>query len=205
MKSASRKFVLTWSVLTKRKSTLSGPRIDALRGPEWDREILNAVHNALNAKRYDQAGELMAGLEEIHLADASIPAAARLVRIRQLRAAIALVGGDAKSASEHIEAAAGVIAPLDAVDALEFRNRAAMHFQDYGKRIGGDGIVEAIQMYRRNLEQLNRETLPEAWAETQHNLGNALLLHGMHAGDPPTISRRNSSLSGRFTSLHPHS
>ena len=134
-------------------------RINALSGPEWDKDILNAVDEALTAKRYDRAGELMAGMDQTHLADASIPAAEKLVRIRQFRAAIALVSGDAKTASEHVEAAVSVLAPLGPVDALEFRNDAAMHFQDYGERIGGDGIVEAIQMYRRNLEQLNRESL----------------------------------------------
>ena len=162
-------------------------QIDTLTGPEWDREVLNAVDDALTAKRYDRAGELMAGMEQTHLAEASIPAAEQLVKIRQLRAAIMLVSGDAKTASEHIEAAVGVLTPLDPMDALAFRNDAAMHFQEYGERIGGDGIVEAIKMYRRNLEQLNRENFPEPWTETQHHLGNALLLHGMRAGDLPTL------------------
>lgn len=158
-------------------------RIDALIGPEWDRDVLNAVDDALNTKRYDRAGELMAEMEEAHLMDAT----AKLVLVRQLRATIALVGGDAKTASEHIEVAVDVLAPHDPVSAMEFRNDAAMNFQDYGERIGGDGIVEAIEMYRRNLEQLNREALPEPWVETQHNLGNALLLHGMRAGDLRTL------------------
>ena len=158
-------------------------RIDALTAPEWDRNVLNAVDNALTAKRYDVAADLMEGMEESHLAGTSIPATAKLVRIRQLRAAIALVSGDAKTASEHIEAAVGVLAPIDPLDALEFRNNAATHFQDYGERVGGDGIVEAVRMYRRNLEQLDRETHRDEWAETQHNLGNALLIHGRRAGE----------------------
>ena len=37
--------------------------------------------------------------------------------------------------------------------------------------------MEAIKLYRLNLAQLNRDTDP--WEETQFNLGNALLMHGM--------------------------
>ena len=156
-------------------------QIDALTEPDWDRDAVKAVDEALTAKQFDHAEKLMAEMEESHLAAASIPAAEKHVRIRQFRAAIALVNGDAKTASKHVEVAVGIIALLDPVDALGFRNDAAMHMQDYGERVGGDGIVEAIRLYRINLEQLNRETHPEAWAETQHNLGNALLLHATRA------------------------
>ena len=156
-------------------------QIAALKEPEWDKDTIEAVQAALNAKQFDRAEELMAGMEESHLAAASIPATQKQVRIRQFRAAIALVNGDARTAGEHLEMAAGIIAPLDPEGAPEFRNDVAMHLQDYGERVGGGGIVEAIRLYRINLEQLNRETHPEAWAETQHNLGNALLLQGMRA------------------------
>ena len=156
-------------------------QIAALKEPEWDKDTIEAVQAALNTNQFDRAEELMARMEESHLAAASIPATQKQVRIRQLRAAIALVNGDARTASEHLEVAAGIIAPLDPEGAPGFRNAAAMHLQDYGERVGGGAIVEAIRLYRINLEQLNRETHPEEWAETQHNLGNALLLQGMRA------------------------
>ena len=156
-------------------------QIAALTEPEWDEHTVEAAQEALKANQFDRAEELMAEMEESHLVAASIPAAQKQVRIRQLRAAIALVNGDAKTASSHLEAAAGIIAPLDPESVPEFRNEAAMRLQEYGTRFGGDGIVEAIRLYRINLGKLNRETHPKAWAETQHNLGNALLFHGVRA------------------------
>lgn len=158
-------------------------QIEALTEPEWDRDILNAVNDALNAKQYDRAQELMAEMEESHLAAEAIPAAKKQVQIRQFRAAIARVNGDARTASAHLEVAAGIIASEDPESVPEFRNAAAMHLQDYAARAGGNGIVEAMRLYRINLGQLNRETHPEAWGETQFNLGNALLLHGTRAED----------------------
>ena len=156
-------------------------QIAALTEPEWDEHTVEAAQEAVKANQFDRAEELMAEMEESHLVAASIPAAQKQVRIRQLRAAIALVKGDAKTASSHLEAAAGIIAPLDPESVPEFRNEAAMRLQEYGTRFGGDGIVEAIRLYRINLGKLNRETHPEAWAETQHNLGNTLLFHGVRA------------------------
>ena len=165
-------------------------QIAALTEPEWDKDTIEAVETALAAKQFDRAEKLMAQMEEDHLVATSISAAKKQVRIRQLRAAIALVNGDAKMASEHVEVAVRIIAPLDSLDALKFRNAAAMHMQNYGERVGGDGIVKAIKLYRINLGQLNRETLPEPWAETQHNLGNALLLHGMRVKGGQEFPRR---------------
>ena len=153
-------------------------RIAALTEPEWDKRTVEAVQEALKVKNFDHAEALMEGMEEGHLAAASILAAQKQVRIRQLRAAIALVNRDAKSASAHLEVAAGIIASQDPESVPEFRNEAAKHLQDYAVRAGGDGLIEAISLYRLNLEKLNRKKHPEAWAETQFNLGNALLLHG---------------------------
>ena len=158
-------------------------QLSALTEPEWDQNMIKAVQGALTEKRFDRAEELMAEIEETHLVATSIPAAEKQVCIRQMRAAIALVNGDARKASEHLEKAAALISTFDPVEAAEFRNDGAMHMQDYGERVGGDGIVEAIELYRINAGQLNCETHPEAWAETQHNLGNALLLHGMRSKD----------------------
>ena len=158
-------------------------RIAALTEPEWDRDTIEAVQEAVSADQFDRAEELMASLQETHLEVASIPAAEKQVRIRQMRSAIALVNGNAHKASEHVEAAAAILAAFDPIAAAEFRNDAAMHIQVYSERIGGDGISAAIRMYRTNLALLNRETHPEAWAETQHNLGNALLLQGVRSDD----------------------
>ena len=152
-------------------------QIDALTHPEWNRDVLNAVDDALNANQYDRAEKLMAEMEQDHLAAASISSATKQVRIRQWRAVIALLNDDAKTARKHIEVAVGILTPFGLLNALEFRNDAAKNFQDFGQRVGGDGIVEAIKLYRLNLAQLNRDTDP--WEETQFNLGNALLMHGM--------------------------
>ena len=158
-------------------------QIAALKEPEWDRETINAIHAAVSSGQFDRAEELMARLQEGHLGAASIPAAEKEVRIRQMRSANALVNGDAQQAREHVEAAAAVLAVFDAINAAEFRNDAAMHMQDYGERVGGGGIAEAIRLYRTNLDLLNRETYPEPWAETQHNLGNALLMHAVRSDE----------------------
>ena len=158
-------------------------RIAALTEPEWDRETVEAIQAAVTADQFDRAEELMAELQQSHLEVASIPAAEKQVRIRQMRAATALVNGDAHRAREHVEAAAAILAAFDPIEAAEFRNDAAMHIQDYGERVGGDGIGAAIRMYRTNLALLNRDTHPEPWAETQHNLGNGLLLQGVRSDD----------------------
>ena len=158
-------------------------RIAALTEPEWDRDTIEAIQAAVASDAFDHADALMARLQESHLEAASIPAAEKQVRIRQMRSAIALVGGDAHKASEHVETAAAILAEFDPINAAEFRNDAAMHMQDYAERAGGDGIVEAIRLYRINLPLLNPETHPEAWSETQHNLGNALLLLAVRSDD----------------------
>ena len=158
-------------------------RIAAFTEPEWDRGTINAIQAAVTAGQFDRAEELMSRLEESHLEAASISAAEKQVRVRQMRAVNALVNGDARQAREHVEAAAAVLAAFDPINAADFRNEAAMHMQDYGERVGGGGIAEAIRLYRTNLAQLNRETHPEPWAETQHNLGNALLLHAVRSDE----------------------
>ena len=158
-------------------------RIAALTEPDWDRNTINAIQAAVTVGQFDRAEELMAELQESHLEVASIPAAEKQVRIRQMRAANALVHGDARRASEHVEAAAAVLAAFDPVNAAQFRNDAAVHMQEYAQRVGGGGIVEAIHLYRINLALLDRETYPEPWAETQLNLGNALLLHAVRASE----------------------
>ena len=76
-----------------------------------------------------------------------------------------------------------MLAAFDPINAAEFRNDAATHIQDYGERVGGGGIAEAIRLYRTNLDLLNRETYPGPWGETQHNLGNALLLHAVRSDE----------------------
>ena len=62
----------------------------------------------------------MAKMEESHLAAAALPAAKKQVRIRQFRAAIARVNGDARTASAHLEVAAGIIASSTPSACLNF-------------------------------------------------------------------------------------
>ena len=156
-------------------------QIAALTEPEWDKDTIEAVQEAVATDAFDRAEALMATLQDTHLQATSIPAAEKQIRIRQMRSVIALVGGNAHKASEHVEAAAAILAAFDPIDAAEFRNSAAVHMQDYAQRTGGDGMLEAIRLYRINLPLLNPETHPEAWSETQHNLGNALLLLGVRS------------------------
>ena len=153
--------------------------IAALQGSEWDAESLKEVQAALSAGDFDRAEKQLEEMEERQLARKSVPAAQERVQILSLRTAAAMLNDNAEKARSHIEEAVAVIGSVDPGSELEFRNKSAMAMQEYGAKVGGHGIVEAIRLFRLNLEQLDREELPEAWAETQHNLGNALLQHGM--------------------------
>ena len=57
---------------------------------------------------------------------------------------------------------------------------------DQGVRTGGEGgtqlLAEAVTAYRQALEVRTRETLPQQWATTQNNLGNALGDQGSRTG-----------------------
>ena len=149
-----------------------------LRGPEWDAESVRAVEGALSASDFERAEDLLAEMEERHLRSVSVPATQQRVRILNFRTAAAMLNGKAEKATAHVEAAAAAIASVSPGSELEFRNSSAKGMQEYGASVGGNGIVEAIRLYRVNLDRLDPEELPGPWSETQHNLGTALLQHG---------------------------
>ena len=145
----------------------------------WDGQSLREVQAALSAGDLDRAETMLEKIEERQLARTSIPAAQEHVRILNWRIAAAMLNGRAEKARQHVEEAVAVIASVDPGSELEFRNASALGIQEFG----GQGIIEAIALYKLNLEQLDRDELPGEWAETQYNLGNALLQHGMHLAD----------------------
>ena len=61
-----------------------------------------------------------------------------------------------------------------------------MPWQSKGIRTGGERgtqlLAEAVAAYRQALEVYTRETLPQQWAMTQNNLGNALGDQGIRTG-----------------------
>ena len=158
-------------------------QIAELSAREWDGRILKAVDRALSSGDFKRAEALLAEMQEQHLSASTVPAVQQQIRIHNLRAAAAVLDGNAQRAGEHIEVAASLIASVDPGAELEFRNRSAQGLQDHGARFGGDGLAEAIRLYRINLVHLDREANAPEWAETQFNLGNALLLRGVRVDD----------------------
>jgi tetratricopeptide (TPR) repeat protein len=84
-----------------------------------------------------------------------------------------------RDAAEKYSQAAALVAPFDREAEWAFLIRQASELDDFGREFGDNAaLTEAINRYRQALRLVPRETMPQQWAGTQNNLGNALGLLG---------------------------
>ena len=98
----------------------------------------------------------------------------RQAGLRQARAEALLLKGDADGAAAHFETASGFLLPFAPLEAAEVRHAGAGRLGDEGARLGGTGLLRAIELFRRNGTIWTYAKHPMDWAATQNNLGIAL-------------------------------
>jgi tetratricopeptide (TPR) repeat protein len=80
-----------------------------------------------------------------------------------------------RSAAAKYAEAAGLVAPFDAKQEWDFLSNQAGELRKQGDEFGDNAaLVEAIDLYRRDLTLAPRSARPLQWAASQVNLGNAL-------------------------------
>ena len=104
----------------------------------------------------------------------SLVEARRRAGLRRARADMLLLNGDADDAAAHFEAAAGFLLPFAPLEAASLRDAACGNLAGEGLRLGGTGVLRAIELGRRNEAIWTRAAHPEDWAMLQNKLGLAL-------------------------------
>jgi tetratricopeptide (TPR) repeat protein len=80
-----------------------------------------------------------------------------------------------RAAAQKYATAATLVAPFDREAEWAFLMAQAKELKDLGEEFGDNAaLAEAIELYRKALALVPRETSPEQWAATQNNLGTAL-------------------------------
>jgi tetratricopeptide (TPR) repeat protein len=156
-----------WKELKARLAALEAadPRIANARA---------AAEAAIAVGDFDGADAVLAGAEELQQEHRTLVEVRRQVELRLTRAGALLLKSDADGAATHIEKAAGFLLPFAPEEAAVVRHAGAMRLYDEALRLGGTGLLRAVQLYRRNEAIWTREAHPVEWAATQYNLSNSL-------------------------------
>ena len=132
-----------WQELKARLAALEAedPRIANARA---------AAEAAIAAGDFDAADAVLAGAEELQQEHRTLVEVRRQAGLRQARADALLLKGDADGAAAHFEAAAGFLLPFAPLEAAAVRHAGAGRLYDEAVRLGGTGLLRAIELYRRN-------------------------------------------------------
>ena len=120
-----------------------------------------AAEAAVAAGDLDAADSALAAAEVWLSEPLSLAEARRRARLRQVRADLMLLKGDAESAAAHLEAAAGFLLPLAPLEAASVRDAGAGQPRRRGAADRGAGLPLAIELGRRNEAILTRTSHPE--------------------------------------------
>jgi hypothetical protein len=156
-----------WQELKARLAALEAedPRIANARA---------AAQASIAAGDFDAADAILAGAEDLQQEHRTLVEVRRQAGLRQARAEALLLKGDADGAAAHFETAAGFLLPFAAAEGAVVRNDGALRLSNDGLRLGGTGLLQAIDLYRRNEAIWTREADPLNWALTKSNLASAL-------------------------------
>jgi tetratricopeptide (TPR) repeat protein len=133
-----------------------------------------AVEAAVETGDLDGADTALASAEAQLPEPGSLVEARRRAGLRRARADLLLLSGDADEAAAHFEAAAGFLLPFAPLEAASLRDAACGNLAGEGLRLGGTGVLRAIELGRRNEAIWTRAAHPEDWAMLQNKLGLAL-------------------------------
>lgn len=188
-----------WKELKARLAALEAedPRIANARA---------AAEAAIAATDFDGADAMLAGAEELQQEHRTLVEVRRQAGLRQARAEALLLKGDADGAAAHVEAAAGFLQPFAPLEAAEARHTGAGRLHDEGLRLGGTGLLRAIELCRQNATVYTRAAHPVDWAMTQNNLGVTLRQQAGRtegAAGAGAARRGGGGLSGGARGPHP--
>ena len=133
-----------------------------------------AAEAAIADGDFDEADAILARGEDLQQEPWTPVEVRRQAGLRAARADALLLKGDADGAAAQFEAAAGLLLPFAPEEAASVRHTGAGRLYDDGLRVGGTGLVHAIELCRRNEAIWTRATHPEDWVKTQICLGLTL-------------------------------
>ncbi|MGR9053737.1 MAG: tetratricopeptide repeat protein, partial [Gammaproteobacteria bacterium] len=160
------------------------------------KKLIEQARNAVNISDYDRADRLLEKVETAEMeavrkaeqlaADAQSEANRKRLKVAAVRAArgnISLTKLDYRQAAEHFKEASEIVPASNRLQRNEYLSNYAFALYRQGtERIDGEALQEAILTYREILKDYTRELLPQDWAMTQNNLGNALQEQGLRSG-----------------------
>ncbi|KAB7610411.1 helix-turn-helix transcriptional regulator [Amylibacter sp. SFDW26] len=136
--------------------------------------MLAAAQDLMVAQDYKGVEDLLAPALEIQTGERLRKEAEKAAKIAQAMADAALLDGRSDDATKHIIRAADFVTGYDTDLGAIMRNSFAIRLAGHARAFGGQGAINAITLYEKNLTVWGFENDKQKWAMTQNNLANVL-------------------------------
>jgi len=144
--------------------------------------LIGSAKAALQTGQFDEADERLRDAEDIALVEKTLGPVRQQAGLRAERGTARLLAGDTDRAAALFVQSAEMLAPFAQDEAWALLHDRASELYARGLRFGGNGLANAIALWRSALLLAPKTEQPIPWAATQNNLGVALSNQGSRSG-----------------------